>query len=397
MDLRRSSDEELFQDSVRSTLTDLRERSARLHGPAIPGQRSADPDLSVIAEQSGWLELAAADAIRPNFPFAAALLAELGRAAIGSQIGETVLANTVLSFLDPAPAAVGDSGPAGQRVLAIAHARSAEDLPHCARGPHGNLVPEPRRLVVPWADTVESVVMPVRLAGFESEEVALVRLSNPGGRRRVAAERVLDNEPVVELTLPEDGAEVSLLTSPLPAEDPRLWDGLAAARMLRGRELLGHARHSLELTTDHVSKREQFGRTLASMQAVQLHLADMWIALESSELLLEEAIDLLTSEADFRSTAECAAFAAGRAAELVSLLAIHLHGGLGYMWEYDLHWHYRRVKTLRTRLGTISQQLRGVAGAKLPEVERSHHPSWGLEWTRRRDEARRSPVSLEPA
>lgn len=381
MDLSTTEEEALFRDSVRGTLTAARKRLVAADAADVQERWApVDTDLGLWqeAEQGGWLDVIAPASLPSTYGFAAVLAAELGRAVIATPVIETAAANAALAFGQGG----GDGGQAGDpqvRALALVQARGAGDL--VASDGRGGVEAPPEAIAVPWAHAAGSVVVPVRVGRDGAPAVALASWSGldaPAPQRR---QLVLDHDLVTVLPVPGAGGRVELLSEPAAAEGAPLWDGLAAARLLRAWEMLGSARAAVELTTRHVSSREQFGRTLASMQAVQLRLANMWLQLEAAELLAAEATWLATSGGDFRAQAECATFAAGRASEAVTQEAAYLHGGVGYMWEYDLHWHYRRVKAVRVRLGTTAQQLEGVAGEKLAQVRRSPYPTWPLRGT----------------
>ncbi len=353
---------------MRGRLSDFRRQFAPREG--VLGEAAID-DLRLWreAQGNGWLDMAGAGSIRENLTFAAILMKEIGRAGIITPVSETVAAQSVLGFAGP----VGVEAEPVMRTLAWGSARGVEDLRECDPAdsvrldrPRGT-----REIAVPWAHQAGEVIVAARLPGAEA--LGVLALANPGDRRLVPTGSVLDHDQLGVIPLDETEHKVRWR---LAAEPDQLWDGLAASRLLRGWEMLGHAFAAIDLTTSHVTKRAQFGRTLSSMEPVQQRLADMWLALESAELLAAEATCLAAAGRAFRPLAEGAAFACGRAAELVTQSSIHLHGGIGYMWEYDLHWHFRRVKALRIRQGTASQQLGAVATEMLAEVSRLPGPTW---------------------
>src|SRR3954470_18050229 len=110
-------------------------------------------------------------------------------------------------------------------------------------------------------------------------------------------------------------------------------------------ELVGVSQRALDMTVDYVKERKQFGVPVGSFQAVQHKAAQMLRDTESA-----------------RSAAYFAAWAADAAAERLPLAAamakavasesgrsvtgdaIQLHGGIGFAWEADLHWLFKRAQ-----------------------------------------------------
>jgi alkylation response protein AidB-like acyl-CoA dehydrogenase len=123
-----------------------------------------------------------------------------------------------------------------------------------------------------------------------------------------------------------------------------LRDGL---RVLRACEICGCMSRAVEMTTQHVSTREQFGVPVGGFQAVQHKLADMFLHSESLLALTRFAAWCSEHSPEQRSFASIAALQqALRNGPGVLESAIQLHGGIGFTHEYDLHFLLRRVKYL---------------------------------------------------
>ncbi|GAA4994469.1 acyl-CoA dehydrogenase family protein [Yinghuangia aomiensis] len=151
---------------------------------------------------------------------------------------------------------------------------------------------------------------------------------------------------------------------------------LAAGRRALGWWLLGSGRAMLALARQHVLDRAQFGRSLASFQAVRHRLAETLVALDGAEAALltaGESADAATGplEASDRrpddySDDELAALlgkaAAGQAALTAARHCQQLLGGIGFTTEHDFHRHVRRVLALDTLLGS-TRELTREAGA----------------------------------
>ncbi|MBV8180286.1 MAG: acyl-CoA dehydrogenase [Mycobacterium sp.] len=123
---------------------------------------------------------------------------------------------------------------------------------------------------------------------------------------------------------------------------------LARARTLLAAEAVGGAADCVEAAVDYAKVRQQFGRTIATFQAVKHHCANMAVAAESAIAAVWDASraaaeDSSEDEAQFRLAAASAAALAFPAYARNSELNIQVHGGIGFTWEHDAHLHLRRA------------------------------------------------------
>ncbi|MEU5755892.1 acyl-CoA dehydrogenase family protein [Streptomyces sp. NPDC047829] len=139
---------------------------------------------------------------------------------------------------------------------------------------------------------------------------------------------------------------------------------LADGRRALGWWLLGTGRAMLALARRHVLDRHQFGRPLASFQALRHRLAETHVALEGAEATLTAArVD--------DTSALLAKAAAGRAALTAARHCQQALGGIGFTAEHDLHLHVRRALVLDGLLGS-SRDLTREAGTLL--LREGHTP-----------------------
>lgn len=136
---------------------------------------------------------------------------------------------------------------------------------------------------------------------------------------------------------------------------------LAAGRRALGWWLVGSSRAMLTLARTHALDRVQFGRPLASFQAVRHRLAETLVAIEGAQATLEAATDEPATE---DMGALLAKAAAGRAATTAARHCQQVLGGIGFTAEHDLHRHIRRVLMLDGLLGS-SRELIREAGTTL--------------------------------
>ena len=146
---------------------------------------------------------------------------------------------------------------------------------------------------------------------------------------------------------------------PLKREEEGYPIRVAEARRAVGWWLVGCARAMLTLARRHALDRVQFGRPIASFQAVRHRLAETLVAIEGAEATL-----VLPGEDNPDLTALLAKAAAGKAALTAARHCQQVLGGIGFTEEHELHGHVKRALVLDGLLGS-SKELTRRAGAGL--------------------------------
>ncbi len=131
---------------------------------------------------------------------------------------------------------------------------------------------------------------------------------------------------------------------------------LAYARTLFAAEAAGGASDCVDTAVEYAKVREQFGRTIATFQAVKHHCANMLVAAESTVAAVWDAARAAGESAEegqsqFELIAAAAATLAFGAYVRNAELNIQVHGGIGFTWEHDAHLHLRRALTVQALLG----------------------------------------------
>jgi len=100
----------------------------------------------------------------------------------------------------------------------------------------------------------------------------------------------------------------------------------------------------LDLTTTHLGQRHQFGRALASFQAIKHRLADILVDLERARSAARYAAAAFDQDP---ATAVLPSAVAGAictdAVIRVAHECVQLHGGIGFTWEHPAHYYLRRA------------------------------------------------------
>ncbi|XP_019937817.1 short-chain specific acyl-CoA dehydrogenase, mitochondrial [Paralichthys olivaceus] len=134
-------------------------------------------------------------------------------------------------------------------------------------------------------------------------------------------------------------------------------------------QALGIAQASLDCAADYAQKRTAFGAPISKLQCIQLKLADMAVAVESSRLLTWKAALLRDSKKPFTKEAAMAKLAASEAATLCSHQAIQVLGGMGYVADMPAERHYRDARITEIYEGTSEIQRLVIANQLLKEYE----------------------------
>jgi alkylation response protein AidB-like acyl-CoA dehydrogenase len=205
-----------------------------------------------------------------------------------------------------------------------------------ARAADGRLHGE--KELVPGAEGAALLVV-----GVAGGELALVETSGPGVA--LAPERALDRgRPLSRVSLA--GAPCDWLA---PGTAARVVD---AGLVLLAADAFGAAHRLVRMTADYVQTRQQFGRSLASFQAVKHQLADMALEVDPTRGLWWYAAHAF--DHDVANASRAAAIAKAHVtdrAQQVARDAVEAHGGVGFTWECDVQIWFKRVMFDRLWLG----------------------------------------------
>lgn len=128
---------------------------------------------------------------------------------------------------------------------------------------------------------------------------------------------------------------------------------------------LGIIEECYERCVKYVKEREQFGRPIGDFQAVQLHIADMYIKLKNVENLVYRTAWMQKKGINDPSFVNASKAYASRMAGEVALTSIQLHGGYGYMEEYHVEKLARDARLLELGAGTTDINLLTAARNEL--------------------------------
>jgi alkylation response protein AidB-like acyl-CoA dehydrogenase len=124
---------------------------------------------------------------------------------------------------------------------------------------------------------------------------------------------------------------------------------------------VGLAQGAYDLAFAYAQEREQFGKTIASFQAIRFKLADMATEIEAGRALVYRAAWLKDQGRAFAREAAMAKLFTGELSNRVANAALQIHGGFGYMEEAAVSRLYRDQKILEIGEGTNEVQRMVIA------------------------------------
>jgi alkylation response protein AidB-like acyl-CoA dehydrogenase len=259
-----------------------------------------------------------------GLPELVVVVEEFGRAVAPGPFVPSVIASAVLAAAAPPDLAARllPGLASGSAVGAVALGGDVTVRDGTAHGPAGVVIGGPLADMLFVAAGEDALVIDVAEGGVKAEVPA-----NIDPARRAA-----------RLTLTAAPATV------LPGGRRVLTD---LARTLLAAEAAGVARETTGQAAEYAKVREQFGRPIATFQAVKHHCANMLVAAEVATAAVWDAARAAAAGGDQLSyTAAIAAALAVPAAVTNAQLNIQVHGGIGFTWEHDAHLYLRRAAAI---------------------------------------------------
>ena len=277
-----------------------------------------------------WQALGAMGALAMRMPgddgfgtFEAGLVAcEAGRQLASGPVVEAMLALRLLAQLGGPEDLIARAG-AGETVVTLA-------LYPANRGPQ----------LVPGGAVAEAVLV------LDGDAICLAR---PSGAARI---ETMAGEPIAKLAFSGDGA----VPSEILAQGGEVRDAFAAAleerAILTAAYLSGLGLRALEIAGDYAKEREQFGRPIATFQAIAHPLADMAAEMTGADLAWRWAVaEIAEGGPNAAAAAPFAGWFAAQAAAAAVYRAQHTFGGYGLALEYDIQLYVRRARAVAALAG----------------------------------------------
>jgi len=206
------------------------------------------------------------------------------------------------------------------------------------------------------AESAERFLVLARDAATAALSVVVIPVHTSG--ITVTPHVMLDlTRPMARVTFDAVAVSSEQLLGPAGGAAGFVAQGLDLARIALAAEAVGGAEQILEMTTEYVKQRVQFGRPIGSFQALKHRLADMMVQVEAAKSAAWYAASV--ADEDGAQLGEAAAIAKSYCCDAFydcAASAIQLHGGVGYTWEHDAHLYFKRARASASLLGSPAWQ-----------------------------------------
>jgi alkylation response protein AidB-like acyl-CoA dehydrogenase len=202
------------------------------------------------------------------------------------------------------------------------------------------------KMFVPFATVADMLLTAVRTSGRGEDGVSLLLVDRGAPGITVKPLDIFDQtRRVYEVEF----KNTIVPTTALVGGEGTSWKILArlidAACVALAADSLGGAQKALEMAVEYTKVRTQFNRPIASFQALKHMAAEMVSDIEPARSLVwyaAHAFDALPREAS-----RAASLAKARLSDVYSRTtnrAVQMHGGIGFTWEHDMHFWFKRAK-----------------------------------------------------
>ncbi len=251
---------------------------------------------------------------------------------------------------------------AGDAVLTTALAEDRQHVPldpitH-AENDGGSWLLTGSKAVVPAGTLAGLFVVPAGTG--QGLTVFLVHADDPGVT--VVPQRLSDGDQVARLELDRAAVPVDRVLGGIGA-------GAEICEWLTERytvavcaQQVGTVDGALSLTADYAKTREQFGRPIATFQAVSQRLADAYIDVLGARLTMWQAAWKLSEELPAAADVAVAKLWAADAGHRVAHTTVHVHGGVGIDLDGEAHRYFTAAKRNEFTLGGTTEQARILGG-----------------------------------
>jgi alkylation response protein AidB-like acyl-CoA dehydrogenase len=202
-------------------------------------------------------------------------------------------------------------------------------------------------------------------ASAQSEGLSLFLVDSKSAGISVTRLNSLAKDALCEVHFKDVRVPKARLVGTLHEAWPVISDMLDLGAVLLCTQMLGATRMDAEMAIEHAKFREAFGQPIGAFQSIQHTCADMIIWIDGGELLAYEA--LWKMDQGMPASVEVSQAKAFCNEKCVAVVrnSQSIHGGIGFMMEFDLHLWYRRVTSWTMRLGTSFEHRERVARALL--------------------------------
>ena len=371
MDLRFTEEQEELRAAARAFLAE--HSSSEAVRRAMASELGFEPEVwKRIGGELGWTSVHVPEA------YGGSGLGAVELCALLEPMGEALLCAPFFSSVCLATNAILEAGSDAQKrewLPGIAAGRTLAALAFAEDGGPGAIAATARREGAVYAlDGRKRFVLDGHCA-----ELLLVAVRRPGsaGTEGVslfavpAASTGVERRPLATMDQTRRLCDVDLRGARVPASAllgeegagaPALARALDLAAVALAAEQVGGAQRCLDMAVGHAKERVQFGRPIASFQAIKHACADMMVAVESARSAAYYAACVAAEGGE--PLAPIASLAKAWCSEAYfrcAADALQIHGGVGFTWEYDVHLHLKRARGSESLLNSPDWHRERVA------------------------------------
>ncbi len=190
----------------------------------------------------------------------------------------------------------------------------------------------------------------------------LVKKDTPGvSVNKISGKMGIRASPTAEVAFKDVRVDDSAVIGELNRGFYQVLEFFDESRVEIAAQALGIAQGAFDRVVNYVKQRKQFGQPIAAFQAIQHRIAVMKTELEAARLLVYKAAWNYDQGRIDPGLTSMAKYYAGRVAVKICDEAIQLHGGYGYIAEYEVERFYRDAKITEIYEGTKEIQLNTIA------------------------------------
>lgn len=228
---------------------------------------------------------------------------------------------------------------------------------------------------IPDGHTAELLIIAARAEGSSGVDgISLFVLpADSEGIERTWLPTMDQTRKQAEITLNKVSAPMAALMSEEGHAGPQLEKIIDLASIAIAADQLGGAQQILDMSVAYGKEREQFGRSIASFQAIKHKAADMMLRCEvarsavyyaacvAQEALFGEGEDAQRIAVELPEAASMAKAYCSDTYFFNAGCGLQMHGGVGFTWEYDVHLYFKRAKSTETFLGNGAYHRERIA------------------------------------
>ena len=362
MDFGLNEDQETLAKYARDFLTN--ECPATFVRRMMEHETACDQQFYAHMAELGWMGIAIPDTYGGQgmtYVDLAVLMEEMGRALVPGPFFASVCLAAPLVITagnDDQKRTIAGGIASGERIATVAYTEpsgrlDAGGIQMAAKERGDSFVLTGAKHFVLDAHVADTLLVAARTSGDGAEGVTLFVVDTAAAGVSIAQQQTMDStRRWCEVSF--ENVEVS--SGSVLGEPERGWPVLEQSLMrsiaLLCAECVGGAQTALDMSVEYARERVQFGRPIGSFQAVKHKCAEMLVDVELSRSAMYYAAWAASEdETELPLAASIAKAHCGEAYTRVAGTAIHVHGGIGFTWEHDLHLYFKRAKVNEVFLG----------------------------------------------